>query len=132
METYKIVGGLLPWDVKVIDPDGKEVKGITEININPITPTDPVKATITLEVKLDLQLEGDAVDISKTILYGGYELQIIDHEWPFGTLMQAEPREPGWYLLEKISNRVFGPYQSPALAEAAVIFVATQLKAEDG
>lgn len=130
-KAYKIVGGPLPWDVKVYDPDGKELADVVEVSIAPITTNgEPVRVDIRVQAVLDLNLEGDAINLGVSVAFLGYEFLVVDHEWPFGTMMQAEPREPGWYLLERFSNRFFGPYDSPAIAEAAVPLVATQLKAE--
>lgn len=63
MTTYKIVGGPLPWDIKVLDPDGKEMDGVTEVSFGPISPTgDPVKAQITVQASLDVKLQGDVIE----------------------------------------------------------------------
>ena len=59
MANYKIVGGPLPFDIKVLDPNGNEVKGVTEISISRLTSTDLAKAAIIVPVELDLEIDAD-------------------------------------------------------------------------
>ena len=83
----KIVSNGVGHSTQVLDSDGKQIEGVTKVEIDPITPNELVTARLTFEfVELEIKAE-DKTEYEATVPWG--EWNTDGYWWPNRLLMMS-------------------------------------------